>query len=101
MEYLDHTHYANPLSIFSDGDIIAYFAYMHFNKVVDKNSFTLTVETSQGTTYAMVLNNASDFNSFYNSYVSTQDQRDSFAILFGGFVKSTNTINQNEMVFLR
>lgn len=101
--YISHTHYVDPksLSIFSDADVDAFSSYLYNNKAANKNTFSLTVTNNQGVTYALVLSNETQFDSFYNTYISTTNAQNIFSSLFNNYVNSTKTSDQNENLFLQ
>ncbi|MBD1386999.1 hypothetical protein IDJ75_17060 [Mucilaginibacter rigui] len=98
MEYINHNHYTAPqsLSTFSEDDIKAFYQYIHYNKVVNENTFTFSVVTSQGMSYSLVLNDKQKFDSFYNTYFSDAIGQNLFNGLYNSYISATNSPTTNE-----
>ncbi|MET3978147.1 hypothetical protein ABIB62_000714 [Mucilaginibacter sp. UYP25] len=98
LEYIVHSHYAAQLSLstFSNSDINAFFQYVQQNKVANKDSFSFSVITSQGTTYSMMIGDYQKFTSAFTTYFSDQLGRDLFDNIYNNYIKAGNTTIQNE-----
>lgn len=102
LEYIAHSHNTDPLalSIFGFADLFMYAQYVHSSKVVNPNTFTMSVTTGYGTSYALVLEDATKFSAFYNTYCSNAIGGNALKSLIDANVKETNSKEVNEKKFL-
>lgn len=113
MDYMFHNHYedAQSLSIFSDADIGAFANYVRWGKTTDYNTFIFGLTTSNGTTYALVLEDEAKFAAFYSNYFSSAIGQGIFGSLYGSInggnypasqtgIRYTNTPLVNEANFV-
>jgi hypothetical protein len=101
LERMSHTHYAATGSypIFSGADVDVFTQYVGLGKAANLG-FTLSVTTSQGTSYALVIEDKNKFNSFFSTYGSGNGRNILISIFDGAGNPLNKTPDQNEASFI-
>ena len=98
-----HNHYTGLLSIFSGTDIRAMFQLYQGSHINRLMTFTMTVVTANGTSYALKVSDYSKFISFGNNYLSSDSSFNSFESIYSNLynISPSNSNTNNETNFLR